>query len=274
MQIYSMTDGLIEVDEAALGNADVAPGPAPDAMAMDLIGGESRRIFFNQGYPWSLIGKIYTEKNGGEGSGILIGKNLVLTAFHCVSRGGLRQSFAPAAYFDPPPGKQQFPYGDIPISNAYYWQELANPGGNEYGSVDYAVLKLEREPMIGWAGVYGSVDSGWINRKMWYHIGYPVNNVYGLKDHKNGRPCFEMDIAIGEKRDFTYTHPTGKTLDGSKFFTNADTEGGQSGGPLFNIVDNVVMVSGVLSQSGSTDSGFAACHPNLAKLVAWCRQNA
>lgn len=275
MQIHSMKDGLIQVDEASLHAGDNAPGGMPDVSSASLIGGESRRIFHDQGYPWALNGKIYTV-GGGEGSGIMIGRNLVLTALHCVDRSGGKQYFVPACYVDPPAGSLAEPFGRFEVVNFYRWMDIGNTHHSDEGAADYAVLKLAGEPNVGWAGTHGQVDRGWLNRKMWYHVGYPVNDHYGLKDHKNGRPSFEMDIAIKDIVDYDYVNPENLHLACTKFFTTADCEGGQSGGALFNIVDNAVMVAGVLSQEGATDtdSGFAACHPNLSKLVAWCRQNA
>lgn len=282
MVIFSK-DGPIEVDEdltasAQQGTAPGAPpGEAQDVNAQLLVGGESRKIFRNTGYPWAINGRILTESNGGNGSGILVGKNLVLTALHCVNRKGLKQYFIPASYVDPPSGKAE-PYGRFEIVNFYRWADVSfsGNGNNDEGANDYAVLKLAGEPNVGWAGTYGGVDAGWINRKMWYHVGYPVNNKHGLADHKDGRPCYEMDIAIQKATDYTHTNKEGIKLLGTKFFTTADCEGGQSGGALFNIVNKGAMVSGVLTAEGppGTDSGFAGCHPRFSGLVAWCQKNA
>lgn len=278
MDIFSMQDGLVQVDQAALGDGSNPAHGAPEMGAQLLVDGESRRIFLNQGYPWALNGKITTDSNGGDGSGIMIGKNLVLTALHCVNRKGLKQYFIPACYADPPPGGRAEPFGRFEVVNFYRWIDVdfSGTGANEEGAADYAVLKLAGEPNVGWAGTHGPIDHGWLDRKMWYHVGYPVNDVHKLANHRNGRPSFEMDIAIKAIREYTYVNKEGLKLDCGKFFTTADCEGGQSGGALFNIVDNHVIVAGVLSQEGppGTDSGFAACHPNLGKLVAWCRQNA
>ncbi len=287
MDIFSMQDGVIPMDDVAIGDGSNPAQGAPEMGAQLLVDGESRRIFLNQGYPWALNGKITTENNGGEGSGIMIGKNLVLTALHCVNSKGLKQYFIPACYADPPPGSRAEPFGRFEVVNSYRWIDVnfSGTGANEEGVADYAVLKLAAEPNVGWAGTHGQADRGWIDRKMWYHVGYPVNNVHKLANHRNGRPSFEMDIAIKTIRDYTYVNKAGLKLDGTKFFTTADCEGGQSGGALFNIIDKNVMVAGVLAQVAppgvlaqdgphGPDSGFAACHPNLGKLVAWCRQNA
>lgn len=277
MKIHSMTGETFSVLAQENSIVDL-PGKVPEGLEIHttaLIDGESRRIFLNQNYPWNLVGKIYTD-GGGEGSGIFIGENLVLTALHCVDRSGTKpQYFAPAAYADPPPGTHQFPYGKIPITDCYYWSDgHSSTGSAAEGALDYAVLKLGSPSPVGYAGLHGSFDNGWLKKKMWYHIGYPVNNLYALKDHKNGRPCVELDIAVNEARHATLTTPGGNKFDGLKLFTSADCEGGQSGGPLFTIKDNIVYVGGVLSQEGSTDSGFAGPHANFYRLVDWCRKNA
>lgn len=268
MKIESPLDGIVgELLPQDLTSSSYHPleGFNPgDVSAKDIIGTDDRIKFYNPDYPWSLTGQLVWDK-GTVGSAIMIGKRLALTCFHCVDFSSPCY-FVPARNTNSPAGQPAEPYGRFKVVQAFFLNIPNRPGkdSNEYGSLDYAVIQLDKAPNIGYAG-FSLYDNTWLNKKMWYCVGYPGT--------WSGQPAFQKNIEIQRVETYKGSTPDGASWNGLKFFTDADSEGGQSGSPLFRIVDKIVYVSGVLSQSGSTDTGFAGCNQFMYDLILWARKN-
>ena len=260
-----------------------------DISTMDLVNGESRRIFLNRAYPWSSCGQLWmgADPNApeGVGSGVLVGPRHVLTCYHCVPlrpNGKITETFfVPSHYRNAPAGNKDAPYGVHRVKHAYwYGKRHPNDRSNEYNSVDYAVMILEKPTGLGWAGTT-VFKKEWVNRTDLCHVGYPgVDKRNTLKNFLQGRPSFEGGFRIQKSEDYTYNSPDGKKLHGRKLFTDADVFGGQSGGPIMHATKDSATVMGVCSAEGpvdgtgwSPDNGFAAVTPSVVSLINWTRKN-
>lgn len=276
MKLFSANQGEIaDVDSKNFSAPNQGAGKKSDGKisALNLIGKDDRHVFQDSNYPWNLNGFI-EYKDGRNSSGILIGKRLVLTCYHCIDFSAPKDMyFVPAKYKNPAAGTKEEPFGRFKVKDAYWWgKDRPTTGTNEYGSMDFAVLELETESGLGYAG-WRWFEDAWLNKSEWFHVGYPYNNLYGLKDLIQGRPIYQMSIQATDIKEYDYKDSAGDTWKGKKLFTDADIEGGQSGGALFQTIDDFVMVSSPLGSQGSKDTGGAACANLMGKLITWCREN-
>jgi V8-like Glu-specific endopeptidase len=268
MEIISLLHGVLAHLTPGIypaGTDAFLPGEnAGHVTVQDVIGTDDRVTFYDPKYPWRLVGQLIWDK-GTMGTAVMIGKRLALTCFHCVD-------FSSPCYFVPaknnaaPATNPKEPYGRFKVVDACYLNITKRPavGTNEYGSLDYAIVKLDGEPNIGYAG-YKLYDDAWLKKKMWYCVGYPGN--------WSGQPSFQKNIEIMRTEMYIGTNPDGAGWEGLKFFTDADSVGGQSGSPLFQIIDKIVYISGIIAQSGSADNGAAGCNRFVFDLITWARNN-
>lgn len=236
----------------------------------NIIGRDDRSSFSVYNYPYNLVGQIKI-LNIGSATGVLIGPKHVLTCFHNVSKGldGKLNStyFIPAFHNGRKKGIKE-PYGRFIVVDAYYpGGQRRNSNSHEYSSVDYAILVLKSEPDLG--GFASCIPyQPCFNNISWKHIGYPRD--YGI-------PFIQHDVKISQSGNFIYNDMTNNRISGIKYFTNADAEQGQSGGPLliFTTENNGILmkISGILSAIGTTDSGFAGINDYALKFVNYIITN-
>ncbi len=160
-------------------------------------------------YPMCTVGYL-TTSNNSQGSGVLVGPNLLLTAAHMVPWGvsGWWMRFAPA-----------YRLGNEPLGVSYVQNIRGYSDGGVTGH-DYAICQLYNPlgKALGWMGArsFGR-DDDYYNRR-YVSSGYP--GTYG------GRPAVELDMGI---RDIDNDSP-GEELE---FALRNDLTHGWSGGPLW-----------------------------------------
>ncbi len=181
-------------------------------------------------YPWRTVGIIF-DNQGFQGSGVLVGPNLVLTAGHMAPWGQNPWSmeFIPA-----------FRMGERPFGSSFVQQYRGYNTAPEVSGHDYVICKLY-QPLgnaIGWMGSksFGNEDDYY--RRSYLASGYPGNF--------QGRPAVELDLGI---RDIDNDSP-GIELE---TVNRPDLQTGWSGGPLWLPQEGPAVV-GVLS--GSEQDGL------------------
>ncbi|MDF2985556.1 MAG: V8-like Glu-specific endopeptidase [Eubacterium sp.] len=177
-------------------------------------------------YPWCTIGMVLSS-NGSQGSGVLVGPNLMLTAGHLVPWGMNPWSieFVPA-----------FRAGDTrpPFGNSFVETYRGYNTNPETSGYDYVVCKLYTPlgQALGWLGTQSWGNEDEYYRRRYVSSGYP--GTFG------GRPAVELDMGL---RDIDNDSP-GKELEFS-YAGHPDLKPGWSGGPLW--LPNEKKVYGVLS---------------------------
>jgi len=176
-------------------------------------------------YPWRTVGIIFNSQ-GMQGSGVLVGPNLVLTAGHVAPWGQSPWSmeFVPA-----------FRMGDRPYGSSFIESYRGFNTMPEVSGKDFVICKLY-QPLgnaIGWMGSksFGNEDEYF--RRSYLASGYP--------GHYGQRPAVELDLGI---RDIDNDSP-GLELE---TVNRPDLQPGWSGGPLWLPQEGPAVV-GVLSGS-------------------------
>jgi hypothetical protein len=129
-----------------------------------VFGNDDRQLYEDTSYPWGCVGKIYNS-DGFQGSGALVGENLVVTAAHVVpwnsiAAGSWWMRFVPA-YFN---GTSLFGSG----VESYASDVRAINNGNTVSGYDWAIMKLYNPigTTTGWFG-YNGWSSDWEKQNYW-----------------------------------------------------------------------------------------------------------
>jgi len=190
------------------------------------------RVVNEKIFPWRTIGKVIVgqgEKGLWSGSGVLVGKNLILTASHVAPWG------KPDAWmrFIPAFNSGATPFGSSYIERYYGYRR----DGDVFG-LDYVICKLSTPlgASTGWMGSqsFGS-DSDYYNG-VWTSVGYPA-------EPANPEAKFmivEENVKIIDIDD--------EGSEGKELETHVFSLGGWSGGPLWAFFGpNDPRVIGILS---------------------------
>lgn len=164
-------------------------------------------------YPWRTVGIIFNSQ-GRQGSGVLVGPNLVLTAGHMAPWGQSPWSmeFVPAFRGM---GENPRPYGSSFIQSYHGFNTQPEVSGK-----DFVICRLF-QPLgnaLGWMGSTSFADEDEYYRRSYLASGYP--------GHFQQRPAVELDLGI---RDIDNDSP-GLELE---TVNRNDLQPGWSGGPLW-----------------------------------------
>lgn len=176
-----------------------------------IIGDDGRAQVTNvNAYPYSAIVYLTITRADGKvthGSGAMVGRDLVLTAAHCVYDMDLGWSKS----INVKPGGVNSKF-DSTNATTYYASSVYTSGG--YESYDYAAIKLDSTRTGQLTGYYGtrwfSLNASLAGQDM-YVYGYPYDKPDGTMWYGTG--------TISNVQSMMFDH-------------NADTESNMSGGPV------------------------------------------
>lgn len=182
--------------------------------------GEDNRIPLDRpDYPWRAIGKVF---NAGC-SGTLVGRDIVLTAAHCVVDPATKQISNNLTWFRP-----NYANGSAPVESwiEQIWTGTFDPQANRGN--DWALLRL-REPigdMVGWINVNFTDTTNFPNivTVAGYSVDFNGGEVAGAHIDCNTRSRFE---------------------DTNLIYHDCDTARGSSGGPVLGAIGRNLFVVGV-----------------------------
>lgn len=239
------------VEPARVSGPDASPladrytPPAPvkrgGASTESVIGSDSRTQVTNTtSAPSSSIVQI--EFNAGSiCTGALISDDTVLTAGHCVHRGGTGSAADYSWGIRVAPGRNgsRDPYGRCGATELYTdqrWIDSANT------NADWGVIKLDCAVgnTTGWLGYTGTTGS----------LAGSTATVRGYPGDKPRGTMWTMTGSVSS------TQP-------EKVFYTMDTSGGQSGAPVYNSSASIVAIH---TNGGSTNSGTRIT-PALARYL-------
>lgn len=189
-----------------------------------IVGADDRRVWNQAAYPYVNVGRLVWS-NGVFCSGALVGPRHLLTARHCLVSGATG-TFTPG--YD-----NGARYGSARVTVAI--TPGTQPSGPCGTKADWALMILDKRPGddLGYFGVKAP-DAGKLDKPILYHVGYP-----GDKDGGN-RPYRQTGIRAHSRKTFD-CDPTGP------FYSDADTAGGQSGGPQWELINGKPYIWGTLS---------------------------
>jgi V8-like Glu-specific endopeptidase len=230
---------------------------------------DSRVIFHDTSYPWSMVGRVDTPL--GYGTGCMIYPRLLLTCSHIIQwqpgggAGWVR--FRPAYY------NGSAPFGEAWAVRTLSWVKVnGGDGVSDFETAfDYVVCVLDSRigDTVGYAG-YRTYDSSWNGGSFWQLIGYPSDLSGGQ------RPSYQSNGVISSVGNQSTGGHTGYVLGNFN-----DTAPGQSGGPVWGwwgseIFPRVIGVDSTSpfvpapNTSGDNEHGGG---PAMSDLIAFARTN-
>lgn len=183
-----------------------------------IFGAEDDREHWNAAeYPYHSVGRLYWD-SGVLCSGALVGPRHVLTAGHCIPEQPTSGRFAPG-YDD----GERFGSAQVQVALSSTGQEAGSPCETKG---DWAILVLDENlgDGLGYFGVK-SPDASKLDQPAFYHMGYPG-------DKGGSQPYRVVDATINSADTFD--------CDASgPIYSDTDTSGGQSGGPIWEMDENM-----------------------------------
>lgn len=226
-----------------------------------VIAPDNRAPYYPNSYPFSLVGRIFVWQDAARpdwswwGTASLLGARTIMTASHVVPWGSSnwKALFVPA-YYDG---------ASVHGAWAASWVTNAQGYPTHAQGDDMAVMRLD-VPLGSSLGFFGfrTYNSAWQNLSVWTLPGYPWD-----KDSAN-RPWLHLNFPIiDDDNDGA----------GVELEYQADTEGGQSGAPVFawfsGSPDVVGTHSGGEDNFGEPRQNVAAGGNALTNLLHWARNN-
>jgi V8-like Glu-specific endopeptidase len=207
---------------------------------------ENRHLLHDTRYPWGCIGRVSTDH--GTGSGVLVGRNLVVTAAHVIPWGDLNRPI----FFDTNHAAEPGLTANVVEVRGY---------DTVLTGYDWAIMKLDR-PLgdeLGFMGFNG-YSADWEDNPLWTIVGYPVGT----------GPFFQQSISVDDDDE--------DDNGGQEFESkDADTMDGDSGGPMFAWWGSdprvIGVVSGVASEIIGGVNHIIAGGSGFGDLIAWGRSN-
>lgn len=176
----------------------------------------------NLGYPYQTVGKVYTSEGGG--SGVLVGRNLMITASHVAPWAGSSwwMEFIPG-----------FRHPDVPAYGKSYVSQFRGVRKSEPSGLDIVVCRLYTPlgDALGWMGTQSMPEDHYDDRR-YVSNGYP--DTYG------GRPAMESHIGVAD------IDGDGNGLE-IEVYNHYQFSAGWSGGPLWYGPTGSPLCVGVLS---------------------------
>lgn len=224
-----------------------------------VIDWDGRAPYVPNTYPLSIVGRIFVWTDAASpnwawwGTASLLGTRTIMTASHVVPWGSSnwKALFVPA-YFN-----------DASIHGAWAASWVTNAHGytTHAQGDDMAVMRLDVAlgSSLGWFG-FQTYDDDWQDQSIWTLPGYPWD-----KDSGN-RPWLHLNFPIiDDDNDGA----------GVELEYRADTEGGQSGAPVFRWLNGSPIVVGTHSggenNPGEPRQNVAAGGNALTNLLHWAR---
>jgi hypothetical protein len=222
-------------------------------------------------YPWCTIGKIDAYDRNAKFlkscTGTVVGRNLMLTASHCVpwnqGNGQWSMDFIPA--YNGEDTTNPRPFGTVWITKCRGVRNTDDVTG-----LDYVICQLTENigDRVGYMGWHASSGDSFYYSHRWTSVGYPDDSFGGQV------PMVEDNIGLDDVDD---EGSDGKELESYVFASH-----GWSGGPLFGILDGQPKVVGVVSGFETEfsfwdffvkDHTVSAGGMHMASLIAYGRNN-
>ncbi len=237
-----------------------------------IFGNDVRQPFMPTGYPWHCIGKVIAWSNpysfvpSWTGTGVLVGRNVVLTASHLVpwDANPAMMQFVPA-YFNGFSTLGADVASFVDATSAYYTDEINSPRP----ALDFAVLRLS-DPLgdqLGWLGTK-TYDDSWNDGNFWTLVGYPGDVAGAEQPSQQGGISFHDDDEDSDAMELETQ--------------NGNSSHGDSGGPYFAFWDDGPYVVGTdvgaeeeffffpfTTENNNVAAGGAA----MVDLVRWAQNN-
>ncbi len=183
----------------------------------NIFGADDRIPVISSEYPWSAIGKVMTDNGGCTGT--LVGKDLVLTAAHCILDDEKNEPIK-GIYFYPNliDGKAKM--------NSYAIEVTYGASYPDFSYADWAIIKL-KDPLgdyYGYMGVQAGINS----------IPYKVHSVGYSGNFRNGLTAgLHVGCSIWNIEANLYNH-------------DCDQSSGGSGGPIFIVREKQHYIVGIM----------------------------
>lgn len=248
-------ENLPDIGEASFG---ALPPPPPEGVMEAILGTDDRvRIANTTIYPYRAIASLLivaADNSAWVGTGWFISPKTLVTAGHCVyiRNSGVpgRDGWVKSIKVIPGRNGSQMPFGSV-VSNNFKsvtaWTANGNPN-HDYGAI---ILNTPLGSSVGTFGfgVYSDAD-----------LMATTANISGYPGDKRGA---EAGTQWFHARKVTAVNPL-------KVFYDIDTMGGQSGAPVWRIINGQRFAIAVHAYGGSTaNSGTRITAAVHANLVAW-----